>query len=73
MKRPRHFQLNDVVRLKKKHPCGEDRWEILRTGMDFRIRCLGCGRLVLLPRRKFEKAVKEVLTTYMEGEKQPGS
>lgn len=57
----REYKVHDIVRLKKKHPCGEDRWEILRVGMDFRLRCLGCDRLIMLPRRKFEKAVREVL------------
>lgn len=54
------LRLGDIVRLRKKHPCGEDRWEVLRTGADIRIRCLGCGRLVLLPRAKLERDVKEV-------------
>lgn len=54
------LQLGDTVRLKKHHPCGEDRWEILRVGADFRIRCLGCKRLVMLPRHELEKDVKEV-------------
>ncbi len=57
------LHLGDVVRMKKVHPCGEDRWEIVRTGADIRIRCLGCGRLVLIPRRKLEKDVKEVVAT----------
>ena len=61
MAKPHRYSVHDIVRLKKKHPCGEDRWEILRVGMDFRLRCLGCGRLIMLPRRKFEKAVKEVV------------
>jgi len=47
--------------MRKPHPCGDDRWEVLRTGMDFRIKCLGCGRGVMLPRRKFEKQVKTVV------------
>lgn len=55
------FYLGDVVRMRKPHPCGDDRWEVMRTGMDFRIRCLGCGRVVLLPRKRFEKGVKEIL------------
>lgn len=59
----RKYRLGDVVRLRKTHPCGEDRWEILRTGMDFRIRCLGCGRMLMLPRLKFERSVKEVLAS----------
>ncbi|MDI6895389.1 MAG: DUF951 domain-containing protein [Bacillota bacterium] len=55
------YHVGDVVRLRKTHPCGSDRWEIVRTGMDFGLRCLGCGRYVLLPRRRFEHSVKEVL------------
>ena len=58
---PQKFYLGDVVRMKKPHPCGDDRWEVLRTGMDFRMKCLGCGRVVMLPRRKFERGVKEIL------------
>lgn len=57
------LHLGDVVRLKKRHPCGEDRWEILRTGADVRLRCLGCGRSLLIPRRKLEKALKERVAT----------
>lgn len=56
------YYLGDVVRLKKMHPCGDDRWEVMRTGMDFRIKCLGCGRVVMLPRRKFERGVKEIVS-----------
>jgi hypothetical protein len=52
------YNLGDKVRMKKQHPCGSFEWEILRVGMDFRIRCLKCGRMVLLPRPKFEKSVK---------------
>ncbi|OCL28461.1 DUF951 domain-containing protein [Orenia metallireducens] len=53
------FSVGEVVQFRKKHPCGEDRWEILRTGMDFRIKCLECGRVIMLPRPKFEKSVKK--------------
>ena len=52
------YELGDIVRLKKKHPCGSFDWEILRTGMDFRLKCQGCGHLILIPRTKFEKMVK---------------
>ncbi len=55
------YQIGDFVQMKKAHPCGSDRWEILRVGMDFRIKCQGCGRMVLLSRRDFEKRVKKVL------------
>ncbi|MCI6284780.1 MAG: DUF951 domain-containing protein [Selenomonas sp.] len=44
--------------MKKAHPCGTNAWEIVRTGMDFRLKCLGCGRYVLIPRTKFERAVR---------------
>lgn len=53
--------MGDIVRLRKLHPCGSDRWEVVRLGADIGIRCLGCGRRVLLPRRKFEKSVKEFI------------
>jgi hypothetical protein len=56
------FQVGDIVKMKKSHPCGSDRWEILRTGADFRIKCLGCARSLMLPRPKFEKSVKEILS-----------
>lgn len=55
------YHVGDVVRLHKTHPCGSDRWEITRTGIDFGLRCLGCGRQVLIPRRRFERAVREVI------------
>ncbi len=55
------LRLGDIVKMRKLHPCGNDEWEIVRTGLDFRIRCLGCGRQVMLPRTKFEKSVKEIL------------
>ena len=55
------IQLNDILEMKKLHPCGEKRWLVLRTGMDFRLRCLGCGREVMLPRAKIEKNIKKIL------------
>ncbi len=55
------FYIGDIVRMKKKHPCGNDEWEVLRTGMDFRIRCTKCARQVWLSRPDFEKAVRKVL------------
>ncbi len=55
------YRLGDIVQMRKEHACGGDRWEIMRVGMDFRIKCLQCGRVVMLPRRKFERAVKKVV------------
>ncbi|NLI70239.1 MAG: DUF951 domain-containing protein [Firmicutes bacterium] len=55
------YSLGQIVSLKKKHPCGENRWKIIRIGMDFRLKCEKCGRSVLLPRARFEQRVKEIL------------
>ena len=62
------YDVGDVVKMKKKHPCGSDQWEILRTGMDFGIKCQGCGRFVMLPRLKFEKMVKAVVEQHKADE-----
>ena len=56
------FSVGDIVQMEKDHPCGSNQWEILRTGIDFRIKCCGCGHMVMLPRVKFEKNVKKVIT-----------
>lgn len=60
------YQLGDIVQMKKGHPCGGNQWEVMRTGMDFRIKCLACGRQVMIPRPKFEKGVKSVLSRKAE-------
>ena len=49
------FSVGQIIKLKKQHPCGENKWEILRTGMDFRLKCQGCGRSVMVPRKLVEK------------------
>ena len=48
----------DILTLKKVHPCGSDRFEVIRAGADIRLKCLGCGRVILLPRRSIEKSLK---------------
>ena len=50
----------DILKLKKLHPCGSDRWKVLRIGMDSKLKCLGCGHMVMLPRKKAEKSVKSI-------------
>jgi hypothetical protein len=50
--------LNDILRLRKPHPCGSTDWTVVRLGADIGLRCLGCGRRVLLPRRTVEKRLK---------------
>ncbi|MBB6218541.1 hypothetical protein HNQ80_004715 [Anaerosolibacter carboniphilus] len=58
---PMDLRLGDVVEVKKNHPCGNNKFEILRTGMDFRIRCLGCDRQVWISRVDLEKRVKKII------------
>ena len=55
------FKIGDIVQMKKNHPCGGNEWEILRTGIDFRIKCLKYGHMVMLPRTKFEKGFKKFI------------
>ncbi|MDB5085856.1 MAG: hypothetical protein JWN30_2742 [Bacilli bacterium] len=57
----KQFQLGDVVQMKKQHPCGGNAWEIIRMGMDIRIKCETCGRSVLMPRVQFEKDMRKVI------------
>lgn len=54
-------RLGDVLQMKKAHPCGNAQWEVLRIGMDFKMRCLGCGHEIMVPRLKAEKNIKKIL------------
>lgn len=56
-----NYEVGTKVIMKKGHPCGENKWEIIRTGVDIKIKCLGCGRLVMLPRIEFNKKIKKIL------------
>ena len=56
------LKLHDKVELKRQHPCGSKTWEVLRVGMDIKLRCLGCGHEVMVPRRKAEKAIRRILS-----------
>ncbi len=55
------IRLSDILVMKKPHPCGEKKWLVLRTGADFRLRCMGCGHEVMIDRFKAEKNIKQVL------------
>lgn len=59
-------RLQDILVMKKEHPCGNKNWQVLRTGMDFRLRCQGCGHEVMLPRSKAEKNIRKILRDGME-------
>ena len=54
------IHVGDTLVMKKTHPCGSNRWEVLRIGADFKLRCCGCGREVMGARSKFERNVKEI-------------
>lgn len=54
------FEVGDKIKMKKPHPCGSSEWEILRVGADFRLKCMGCGHQVMVPRRLVEKNTKEI-------------
>lgn len=55
------FYLGDIVEMKKQHPCGSKSWEVIRLGADIKIKCCGCGRLVMLEKSKFDKDVKKII------------
>ena len=55
------LHLHDIVELKKPHPCGSIQWEILRVGMDIKLKCRGCGHELMLARAKAEKSIRRIL------------
>ena len=55
------IRLNDILTMKKQHPCGSSTWKVLRTGADFRLKCEGCGHEVMLPRAKAEKNIRQIV------------
>jgi hypothetical protein len=68
MKMVNKYSIGDVVELRKQHPCGSKQWEVTRTGMDFRIKCLGCNHQVMIARPKFEKSVKKIIKSNLPNE-----
>lgn len=54
------IELGDIIKLKKQHPCGNHEWEVLRVGMDFRLKCLGCGHQIMIPRKQAEKNIRGI-------------
>ena len=55
-----NIQVGDILKLKKKHPCGSLEWEVLRTGADIKLKCLGCGRMIMQPRSSVEKSIRSI-------------
>ncbi len=62
MENNKDYQLGSIVMMKKQHPCGTNEWEITRVGADIKIKCISCGRSILLPRVDFNKKLKKVLS-----------
>ena len=57
------FEVGQVIKLKKQHPCGANEWQILRVGADFRLKCRGCSHQVMLARKLVEKSFKGFIVT----------
>ena len=55
------YELGNVVIMKKAHPCGENLWEIIRSGVDIKLKCVKCGRTIMMDRLEFERKLKKVV------------
>ena len=55
------YKLGSIVIMRKQHPCGANEWEIIRMGADIKIKCLNCGRSIMLPRIEFNRKLKKVV------------
>ncbi|MBE5924712.1 MAG: DUF951 domain-containing protein [Lachnospiraceae bacterium] len=55
------FEVGQIIKMKKQHPCGTNAWEIIRVGADFRLKCTGCQHQVMLPRKTVEKGFKGLI------------
>ena len=56
-----NINVGDVIQFRKNHPCGSDKWEVMRAGADFRLKCTGCGHMVMMKRRDVEKSIKGLI------------
>ncbi len=56
------FSVGQIIKLKKPHPCGGNRWEVQRVGMDFRLKCRKCGHSIMVPRKTVEKGFRGIIT-----------
>ena len=61
-------RVGDILVMKKNHPCGSNKFEVLRSGMDFRLKCLGCSHEIMTPRLKAEKNIRKIIRTEEETE-----
>ena len=65
------IRLGDVVQTRKQHPCGSSEWTVIRTGADIKMKCSGCGRIVMLDRETFHKRRKKILRQGPDPAEQP--
>lgn len=56
------YKLDSIVMMKKQHPCGSNEWKIIRIGADIKIKCINCGRSIMIPRVEFNKKIKKIIT-----------
>ena len=56
-----NLEKGDIITVKKQHPCGSSEWEIMRTGADVRIKCIGCGHILMLPRSRVNSMIKKLI------------
>ena len=56
------YDIGTILTMKKVHPCGENKWEVVRVGADIKIKCLNCGHVVMLPRVEFNKKIKKIIS-----------
>lgn len=61
MENNKEYQIGTKIMMKKKHPCGSDRWEVIRLGADIKIKCLTCGRTIFIPRIELNKKIKKII------------
>jgi len=57
----KEYELGSIITMKKKHPCGSNEWRVIRLGIDIKIKCTTCGRIVIMPRVEFNRKMKKVL------------
>ena len=55
------IEIGTIVTMKKGHPCGANEWEVIRIGADVKLKCTNCSRIVMMPRREFNKKVKKII------------
>ncbi len=56
-----NYKLGDIVEMKKPHPCGTNKWQITRVGVDIKIKCVNCNREIMMDRLEFDKKLKKII------------